>query len=82
MSRKRSRLGHEDEMSSKLLEPRSGEEANGTVVNLERSAHTSSNIVQIRSVNKEIFSCEYKNWVEIFKSTQFNKGSVYKELLL
>lgn len=46
MSRKRTRLGHEDEMNSKL-EPGSGEGANGTEDNLEGGARTSSNIVQV-----------------------------------
>ncbi|XP_026484682.1 choline-phosphate cytidylyltransferase A-like isoform X1 [Vanessa tameamea] len=45
MSRKRSRLAHEEEMSSKLLEAGSGEVANGGS-SLERSSQTSSDLTQ------------------------------------
>ncbi|XP_050354107.1 choline-phosphate cytidylyltransferase A-like isoform X3 [Nymphalis io] len=45
MSRKRSRLAHEEEMSSKLSEAGSGEVANGGS-SLERSSQTSSDLAQ------------------------------------
>lgn len=67
MSRKRTWLGNEDEMNSKL-EPGSGEDANGTDVNLEGGTHTSSKIVQVSViVTSTLF------WYVGFKHVHFKR---------